>query len=537
MAAATTQSSPDYGGDPASQYELQHSPTRSVPPRDEWDDEFDNEDDFGEMSLTELLYSSSSFYAIVKPVTLTLILAALAVVYINDESSIASGQQAMTQAYTVWKTDAGESGSKVIAISLLNSLVIVSFICAITFLIVLLYKFKCMTCLIGYMMFSSATLLGVLGGSMAMVAIQVFGWTVDKVTFYLGMANFAIVGVMAVFWAQGIPTYVSQGYLIATSVILAWQLSHFDDVTAWCLLIMLALYDLCAVLTPCGPLKALVHLMSEEDSPEMPGLLYEAELPTEARRPGIPQRGRSDLQQNPTTVSENESAGDSFIGDNRSTLPGADVSVAVSSHAGDVVAEGPLVSIPLAIALVYNLPIVDFSTPVTNPDAARVSGVPLLEEIPENPTPQQLRTIVTVRLPAMGGRIERQGRGKVYLERDRFGTPKRTLWVDRQGKVLTESTEEDDEKKSSNSIRLGLGDFIFYSVLVSKAAQYSFTTFAACTLVILSGLGGTLVLLSVYHHALPALPISIFLGVAFYILTRAFVEPWIEAVMSTPLYV
>jgi presenilin 1 len=102
---------------------------------------------------------------------------------------------------------------------------------------------------------------------------------------------------------------------------------------------------------------------------------------------------------------------------------------------------------------------------------------------------------------------------------------------------LTESTEEDDENKSSNSIRLGLGDFIFYSVLVSKAAQYSFTTFAACTLVILSGLGGTLVLLSVYHHALPALPISIFLGVAFYILTRAFVEPWIEAVMSTPLYV
>ena len=59
------------------------------------------------------------------------------------------------------------------------------------------------------------------------------------------------------------------------------------------------------------------------------------------------------------------------------------------------------------------------------------------------------------------------------------------------------------------------GDFIFYSVLVSKAAQYSFATFIACFLVILAGLGGTLVLLSVYHQALPALPISIFLGVVF----------------------
>lgn len=41
---------------------------------------------------------------------------------------------------------------------------------------------------------------------------------------------------------------------------------------------MLALYDLCAVLTPCGPLKVLVHLMQERNEP-LPGLLYEADLP------------------------------------------------------------------------------------------------------------------------------------------------------------------------------------------------------------------------------------------------------------------
>lgn len=304
---------------------------------------------------------------------------------------------------------------------------------------------------------------------------------------------------------------------------------------------MLALYDLCAVLTPCGPLKALVNLMSKEDSPDMPGLLYEAELPMEARRPGPSiRRARSDVQQNPIAESDavTETSG---IGDDRSTALTNTPSILCQESIGEdhvVVAEGPLVCIPLAIALVYNLPVVDFSTPVNNPDAVRVSSAPLLEEVPENPTPQQLRTNVTVRLPALGGRIERRGRGKIYLERDRFGTPKRTLWVDRQGKVFTESLDDDnDEVKPSNSIRLGLGDFIFYSVLVSKAAQYSFTTFAACTLVILSGLGGTLVLLSVFHHALPALPISIFLGVAFYILTRMFVEPWIEAVLTTPFYV
>ena len=81
------------------------------------------------------------------------------------------------------------------------------------------------------------------------------------------------------------------------------------------------------------------------------------------------------------------------------------------------------------------------------------------------------------------------------------------------------------------------GDFIFYSVLVAKAALYSFTTFATCMLVILAGLGGTLVLLSVYHSALPALPISIFLGVFFYLLTRILIEPWVETVMKAPFYV
>ena len=67
--------------------------------------------------------------------------------------------------------------------------------------------------------------------------------------------------------------------------------------------------------------------------------------------------------------------------------------------------------------------------------------------------------------------------------------------------------------------------------------MYSFATFASCMLVILFGLGATLVLLSVYHKALPALPISIFLGVTFYLLTRTVIEPWIEDLLRKPYYI
>lgn len=434
----------------------------------------------------------------------------------------------MSQAYQVWKVDDDESVWTNIARSLANGLVLVSVICMMTFVIVLLYKFECMWFLIGYMMFCSCTLLGFLGGHMWWVAIQIYNLPVDKLSYYLGLWNFAAVGVLAVFYGKGVPKTVTQGYLIATSIILAWHLDYFDEYSTWALLFMLALYDLCAVLTPCGPLKALVNLMSRDDAPEMPGLLYEAELPPEARRPGGP-RNNSQSQRNANNQDQN-----SGVWDNRSDQ------------------DGTKTIIPLAVARVYNLPVIALpgrSERIMKKRGGSSGDAPLLEEnysdgphVPDDPTPEQLQADVEVQLPENGGRIDKIRRnGKtMFLEKDRYGSPKRVLWVDRQGRVFAESSDygdEEDDDGEKNTIRLGLGDFIFYSVLVAKAAQYSYTTFAACCLVILTGLGGTLVLLSVYHHALPALPISIALGIFFYFATRLVIEPYIEAVMMKPLYV
>lgn len=535
------------------------------------DDGFDDEDNYSEesveedfeISVSELLYSSSSYYAIAKPVSLTMILAALAVVYVNTDETIENGEEAMASAYQVWKTsDDSSSGGVVatLALSLANSFVMVSVICAMTFVIVLLYRLRLMKCLIGYMIFSSSMLLGILGGNLLHTAVLIYAIPIDQLSFYVFVLNFGIVGVLSIFWGQGIPTTVTQGYLVATSVILAWHLSYFDEWTTWSLLFMLALYDLCAVLTPCGPLKFLVELMSKEDSPDMPGLLFEAELPPEAHRPGVPKKARQQ-QQRPPPSSESTTSGGS--GAATKTDEASDLSGIMANRESNEKEEGLVVNIPLALVKVYNLPVLSIpekskeimmqSLSQNKNSSTHVSSSPLLGDnedaaahvvVPDEPTAAQLRAEVTVRLPPNGGRIERYSkRGKrVYLEKDRNGDPKRILWVDRHGKVFAEMRGDDEDfadgdGDEKNSIRLGLGDFIFYSVLVAKAAQYSFATFAACMLVILAGLGGTLVLLSVYHHALPALPISIFLGVFFYLVTRVFIEPWIEAVLLKPFYV
>lgn len=76
-----------------------------------------------------------------------------------------------------------------------------------------------------------------------------------------------------------------------------------------------------------------------------------------------------------------------------------------------------------------------------------------------------------------------------------------------------------------DAIKLGLGDFIFYSLLVGRASMYDLLAAAAATLAVLAGLGATLLLLAVRRHALPALPISVALGAIFTAAARLIVEP------------
>ena len=203
------------------------------------------------LSLNELMYSAHSFHVISLPVSITMILAALAVTYVNTPETIAQGAALMSQAYHVWKVDAeNDSTSKQLALDFANGLVIVTVIGTMTFGIVLLYKYRCMKVLIGYMMFSSMTLLGVLGAELFNIAIEKYRIPIDWFTFVFGIYNFAVVGVTAIFYATGIPTYITQAYLICSSVIISWQLSHFDTISTWTLLIMLGLYDsMCGINT------------------------------------------------------------------------------------------------------------------------------------------------------------------------------------------------------------------------------------------------------------------------------------------------
>ena len=650
-----------------------------------------------------------------------MLLSALSVIYISTPESKAQGEENLNNSYIVLRGSEDDTNGKKLGQSVVNGLIIVSVIGVMTFVIVLLYKYRCMKCLLGYMIFASAMLLGFLSSEMFMVAIDRYRLNIDKISFALLIFNFAAVGTFSIFFGKGAtPPYIAQFYLIASSVIVAWHLSHFDPWTAWVLLILLALYDLFAVLTPCGPLKALVKLMQRDDAPEMPGLLYEASLPrarrnqneesaagtsnensatdTASTSPVIQGRestenatgrelegneevseqdgdAKTDLQSenvaNMGSCSEATKQGNEKVAADNEKVAADNDSQSDVEQNGQVVTnttgvtapvevtrtddveqpnepvELPRGRVPLALALNDRLPVINPPRTIASVSQEENSWTPveLTQEVevifprtgwryekhnvqrdeeetryalldPENnvkrvvfideqgrlfedircrervtgmiplavaklnklsfveePQPswvrqrladdrdeagsapeieeytvEQLRQEVHVVFPRNGWRIvkhsqQRENEETRYAIIKPDGSIKRIVFVNEEGRVFEDMREKnkaaaaEERTKERTSIKLGLGDFIFYSILVSKAALYSFTTFFACSLAIIVGLGLTLLMLAVRGKALPALPISIFLGVSFYLITRYSMEPWIQEVFIQVTYV
>jgi len=252
--------------------------------------------------------------------------------------------------------------------AILNALIVLVAILMTTVIFVILYKYRCLKIIYGWLITSSLILLGAFGAIFAIFLLQVWNIAMDDITFVFLLWNFAVVGILAIFWHA--PTKVNQGYLILVSGLLAIFFTRLPTWTTLAILAVVAIYDIVAVLSPCGPLRMLVETAQQRQEP-IPALLYNA---------------------------------------------------------------------------------------------------------------------------------------SVFM-----------MMAD------TQEVEEDKRK----GIKLGLGDFIFYSVLIGLAALNDMITVFTCFIGIITGLFLTLLLLAIFRKALPALPISIALGILFYLITSIILLPFV----------
>ncbi|CAN6877696.1 unnamed protein product [Brassica oleracea] len=404
------------------------------------------------------------------------------VVLLTYSLSVTSDPQIRTAANLIYIENPSDSATVKLEGSLENAIVFVVLVAAVTFVLVLLFYYNFTNFLKHYMRFSAFFVLGTMGGAIFLSIIQHFSIPVDSITCFVLLFNFTVLGTLSVF-SEGMPIVVRQCYMVVMGIVVAAWFTKLPEWTTWFILVALALYDLVAVLAPGGPLKLLVELASTRDQ-ELPAMVYEA-------RP---------------TVSRSGGGG------------GSSLRVLVGGGGGGVSDSG---SVELQAvgdgAATHNL---DYNA-VAVMDVDSVDGVGRSRE---GHSASPVSSEHSRELGSVGNR-------ESVAEEEMSPLVELMGWGDNmeEPRGLVEESDNIDR-----GIKLGLGDFIFYSVLVGRAAMYDLMTVYACYLAIISGLGCTLILLSVYNKALPALPISIMLGVVFYFLTRLLMEPFVVG-MTTNL--
>ncbi|KAJ8635252.1 hypothetical protein MRB53_009519 [Persea americana] len=419
--------------------------------------------------------------SILSPVSLCMLLVVLLISTVHPSSP--DPTPIRTAATLVYLESPSDSTSQKLQGALLNAAAFVALIALVTFLLVLLYYYNFTSFLKHYMRFSAFFVFATMGGAIFLSVIQQFSLPIDSITCFAILFNFTAVGVLSVFSA-GFPIVVRQGYMVSLGIIVAAWFSKLPEWTTWVLLIALAVYDLVAVLAPGGPLKLLVELASSRDE-ELPALIYEA-------RPTVSREALHAPSSSPPH--ELLSRSGLMVGGASETLS---VELQPLSHPNNVdysmIEMEDAENSPLVVANADNSDAINEQQPLIrtrNSDFA-VSGDSGIGTVHDEMLP-----LVEV----MNLEVERARTGR---------------------------DNEECEMSMSRGIKLGLGDFVFYSVLVGRAAMYDLMTVYACYLAIISGLGCTLILLSVCRRALPALPISIALGVMFYFLTRLLMEPFV----------
>lgn len=416
--------------------------------------------------------------------------------------------------------------------ALINAGVFVLLITLVTFLLVLLFYFRCTKCLRIYTAIGAFTILAYMGGSIAVMLVQELEIPIDAITASIILYNFAIVGVLAMFFVR-VPILVTQGYLILVGTAVAFWFTSLPEWTTWVLLVAISLYDIIAVLTPGGPLNILVQLAMNRDE-EIPALIYEARPVMVAGHRSAqvmtPPRNAFALAESESLPMPNTEEAQARLWKRRSTTSSESstfFSRALSNlrtpFLGRETEEGDAAMSSQRLHIVHH----DMSA---NHDARTA---PFQEEMQGSDNREQSLASEDVygsrELQAHDERTPLVHTTSMQNMAALNGSDVR-LAVRHDENIDGEAIDDYDEGiglGASGAIKLGLGDFIFYSVLVGRAALYDMTTVYACYLAIVTGLGATLGLLAVWRRALPALPISIALGIVFYFLTRLLMEPFI----------
>ena len=301
--------------------------------------------------------------------------------------------------------------------------------------------------------------------------LKAYNLPMDYITVAIFIWNFGMMGLIAIYWKA--PLLLQQAYLIFVSALMALIfIKYLPNWTAWTVLGVISLWDLFAVLAPCGPLKILVETAQERNEQIFPSLIYSSGM--------VYALGK-------VTAWRADNSHNCFF-----YLVGmADRTERTDKAGGE-----------------------DGAEERNSRDEREGFSESWSRETGERSRERENRV--------------RQRQAEARAGESQPGG----------SRVVTNHHQEEEEDEEDRGVKLGLGDFIFYSILVGKASSYGdWNTTLACFVAILIGLCLTLVFLALFKKALPALPISITFGLIFYFLTREIMTPFCDVLSSQQIFI
>ncbi|CAH8854278.1 unnamed protein product [Trichobilharzia szidati] len=403
--------------------------------------------------------------------------------------------------YTPFHTPDADIGTQTWQ-TIANTLIFMSVVVVMTCILVLLFKYQCYKFIKGWLIMTTIFLLFLISFMFFSEVLRAMGVFIDHITVAFILWNFGVVGMIVIHWRG--PLILQQAYLIFISAQIALMfLKYLPKWTCWLVLAALSIWDIVAVLCPHGPLRMLVEMAHERQQPLFPALLYSTtamylvkkcqsmstsennqspeELTNTLSNEGIVNEASnldcSVIQPCPTT-SESIISGDEQMTVNRRN--------STSRHNNEI----PTTSMENTNTPRINVNNTSHNNNNNNNHNESYSGVPC-------------ETDTLVRHP-----------------------------VDRWRELQADLIDRD-----SKGVKLGLGDFVFYSLLIGRATlDGDAVTVITCYVAILVGMCITIIVLGITRQALPALPISIACGILFYFVSSATISPFLEATASQRVF-
>ncbi|XP_077486489.1 presenilin-1-like [Amblyomma americanum] len=464
-----------------------------------------------------------------------------------------------------------------------NALSFLSMIVIVNVVLVLLYKRGHYNIIQAWMMTGTTILLFLTSYYyMGRIAFY-FNLPLDHLSWSVFIWNVGVTGITALYY--GGPFFMQQGYLVYVSVLMAMVLEEsFPEWTSWILLVLVSIWDVFAVLCIVGPLRILLETAKERNEPLFPALVFStstawcyaadkrsismappgtssvaaaAAMRLRAdKAPTVPMVGSESMSETQGVTKNLTSEGPDLLRRRVLLVPSSHDEEEIFdswSNSPDfkqhlVVYDELSKALRAACVRSRKAPkIIKASDPNSSTSATSGTdgdkgtssgpsgadyadeeegrGLPstrmpnsedaggALDSDPQDAHPGP--SDVPVVHPSQGGKGPRNSRGhRTRRHRNTKST--------RQQEIL-------DDASSEGGMKMGLGDFIFYSVLVGKASRHGTgVTVLACYVAVIVGILLTLFLLVLLQKPLPALPFSISLGIIAYFSSVYLTEPFLD---------